>query len=70
MIGIELMAGAQGIDFHAPLQTSPPLRAARDAIRAGVPFHAKDRYLATDLAWAKAAVLDGALGDLPALGLF
>ena len=70
VIGIELMAGAQGIDFHAPLQTSPPLRAARDAIRAGVPFHAKDRYLATDLAWAKAAVLDGALGDLPALGLF
>ena len=70
VIGIELMAGAQGIDFHAPLQTSPPLQAVRDAIRAAVPFHDRDRYLANDLAWAKAAVLAGALADLPALGLF
>jgi histidine ammonia-lyase len=61
VIGIELMAGAQGVDFHAPLQSSPPLRAARDAIRASIPFHAKDRYLAPDLAWAKAAVLEGGL---------
>ena len=30
----------------------------------------KDRYLAPDLAWAKAVVLDGAVADLPALGLF
>jgi histidine ammonia-lyase len=61
VIGIELMAGAQGVDFHAPLETSPPLQAAREAIRAAVPFHAKDRYLANDVAWAKTAVLDGIL---------
>ncbi len=70
VLGIELMAGAQGVDFHAPLRTSPPLQAARDALRAGVPFHDRDRYLANDVAWAKAAVLDGALADVPALGLF
>jgi len=70
VLGIELMAGAQGVDFHAPLQSSPPLRAARDAIRAGIPFHVKDRYLAPDLARAKATVLDGALVDVPASGLF
>src|SRR5436190_4178952 len=46
VLGIELMAGAQGVDFHAPLETSPMLKAARDAVRAGVPFHTKDRYLA------------------------
>ena len=56
--------------FHAPLRTSPPLQTARDALRAAVPFHAKDRYLANDVAWAKAAVLDGSFADLPALGLF
>jgi histidine ammonia-lyase len=61
VIGIELLAGAQGIDFHAPLDTSAPLGAAHQAIRAAVPHHDKDRYLAPDLAWAQAAVLDGAL---------
>ena len=31
VIGIELLAAAQGCDFHAPLQSSPPLEAVRDA---------------------------------------
>jgi len=62
-VGIELLAGAQGVDFHAPLTTAPALVAAHAAIRAAVPFHAKDRYLAQDVAWAQAAVLDGALSS-------
>jgi histidine ammonia-lyase len=70
VIGIELLAGAQGVDFHAPLKSSPALEAARAAIRAHVAFHDRDRYLAPDVAWAKAAVLDGALPALDALGLF
>lgn len=61
VIGIELMAGAQGVDFHAPLKCAPPLELARAAIRAALPFHSADRYLADDVAWAKQAVLDGAL---------
>jgi histidine ammonia-lyase len=60
-VGIELLAAAQGIDFHAPLRTSPALEEAHSAIRARVPFYAADRYLADDLAWAKGAVLGGAL---------
>jgi histidine ammonia-lyase len=70
VIGIELLAAAQGIDFHAPLATSPPLGRAHAAIRAAVPFHAKDRYLAPDVAWAKAAVLDGALSGAVQADLF
>jgi histidine ammonia-lyase len=70
VIGIELLAAAQGIDFHAPLATSPPLAHAHAAIRASVPFHEKDRYLAPDVAWAKAAVLDGALASAVQAGLF
>jgi histidine ammonia-lyase len=63
VVGIELLAAAQGIDFHAPLTTSSPLARAHAAIRASVPFHEKDRYLAPDVAWAKEAVLDGALAS-------
>ncbi len=62
-IGIELLAAAQGIDFHAPLQTSAPLAEAHRTIRAAVPFYAADRYFADDLQWAKGAVLDGALSS-------
>ena len=70
VIGIELMAGAQGLDLHAPLASSPPLREALAAIRAAVPFHAADRYLADDVAWAKQAVLDGALSGAVQADLF
>ena len=61
VVGIELLAAAQGIDFHAPLRTSPELDGVVSAIRGAVPHYAADRYLADDLAWAKQAVLDGAL---------
>lgn len=61
VIGIELLTAAQGIDFHAPLKTSPALEKSRGAIRAAVSHYAADRYLADDLAWAKSAVLSGAL---------
>jgi histidine ammonia-lyase len=61
VIGIELLAAAQGLDFHMPLRTSEPLEHVRSAIRAAVPHYAADRYLANDLAWAKEAVLGGSL---------
>ena len=61
VIGVELLAAAQGVDFHAPLKTAPALQPVHAAIRERVAFLARDRYLATDLEWAKAAVLDGGL---------
>jgi len=70
VVGIELLAGAQGVDFHAPLETSPPLRAAHGAIRASAPHHDKDRYLAPDVAWAQATVLDGAISGAVQADLF
>ncbi len=63
VVGVELLAAAQGIDLHAPLATAPALKGAMAEIRASVPFHAADRYLADDLAWAQQAVLDGALSS-------
>ena len=67
VVGIELLAAAQGLDFHAPLTSSAAVEAARSEIRRNVPFYAADRYLADDLAWAKSAVLEGSLsGDVAA----
>jgi histidine ammonia-lyase len=64
-VGIELLAAAQGVDFHAPLTTSPPLARIHAAIRAEVPHLGSDRYMADEIGWAKQAVLDGALtGDV------
>jgi histidine ammonia-lyase len=61
VIGIELLAAAQSLDFHAPLASSPGIEAARSAVRAQVPHLESDRYLAGELAWAKESVLEGAL---------
>jgi histidine ammonia-lyase len=61
VIGIELLAAAQGLDFHAPLASSLAIEAARAAIRGRVPHLETDRYLADELGWAKESVLAGAL---------
>ncbi|HEX2763594.1 MAG TPA: histidine ammonia-lyase [Allosphingosinicella sp.] len=60
-VGIELLAAAQGLDFHAPLKSSPAIEAARSEIRRNVAHYEADRYLADDLEWGKAAVLAGTL---------
>jgi histidine ammonia-lyase len=70
VVGIELLAAAQGLDFHAPLKSSAAVEAACAAIRAEVPPYRTDRYLADDLAWAKSAVLAGALSSEVERALF
>ncbi|HYB31959.1 MAG TPA: histidine ammonia-lyase [Steroidobacteraceae bacterium] len=49
IIAIELLAACQGVDFRAPLKTSPRLAAAHSALRLRVPFAASDRLLARDI---------------------
>jgi histidine ammonia-lyase len=70
VVGIELLAAAQGLDFHAPLRSSPAVEAARAAIRAAVPHYDRDRYLADELQWAKEAVLGGAFTGAVHAALF
>jgi histidine ammonia-lyase len=62
IIGIELLAAAQGVDFHRPLATSPLLRTVHQCLRKRVPFYDKDRLLAPDIEAAKQLVLQGDLG--------
>ncbi len=59
IIGIELLAAAQGIDFRRPLKSSPILEREMAAIRADVPFYSEDRFFAPDIAAARALVDSG-----------
>src|SRR5262249_29887346 len=52
VIGIELLAAAQGCDFHAPLVSSAMLERVRAVVRADVPHLEEDRAMAPDIARA------------------
>ncbi len=69
VVGIELLASAQGCDFHAPLRSSAPLERARALLRARVPTLADDRHFAPDMADATALVTSGALAAAVGLDL-
>jgi histidine ammonia-lyase len=57
VVGIELLAGAQGIDFHRPSRSSDKLEEVHRIIRQDVPFYDVDRYFAPDIeaacSWVK-----------------
>ncbi len=59
IIAIELLAAAQGCDFHRPLQSSAALEAVRSVVRDRVPTLDEDRYLHTDLNEAIELVHEG-----------
>ncbi|MDQ3078367.1 MAG: aromatic amino acid lyase, partial [Pseudomonadota bacterium] len=59
VIAVELIAAAQGIDFHAPLKTSAKLQSIHSKIRGLSPHLTADRYWADDLAALQTAVLAG-----------
>jgi histidine ammonia-lyase len=59
IVGVELLCAAQGVEFRAPLVTSPCLRRLMETVRAAVPPLAEDRYMAGDLARAADLVREG-----------
>ncbi len=63
IVGIELLAAAQGIDFHRPLATSPRLAPVHRRLRERVPFYEVDRIFAPDIAAASALVSSGQLSE-------
>ncbi|WP_284153642.1 histidine ammonia-lyase [Desulfofustis limnaeus] len=74
VLAVEMLAACQGIDFRAPLKSSPRLEEAKAMIRERVPFYEQDRYFAPDIAKAQEVIQGGALngllpaGILPSLG--
>ena len=61
VVAIELLAAAQGCDFHLPMTSSVPLERVRARLRERVPGLDHDRYLAPDIAAAADLVRAGAL---------
>ncbi|MET0526884.1 MAG: histidine ammonia-lyase [Microvirga sp.] len=63
VIGIELLAAAQGCDFHAPMHSSDRLERARSLLRAKVAHLDDDRHMAPDMELATDLVASGALAE-------
>src|SRR5690606_12672020 len=61
VVGIELLAAAQGCDFHAPLRSSAALESVRARLRAQVPTLQEDRYFHPDMVAATDLVRSGTL---------
>jgi histidine ammonia-lyase len=60
-LAIELLAGAQGVEFLAPLEPGAGVRAARAFVRELSPRLKDDRSLAPDIEAVAAAIRDGSL---------
>ena len=61
ILGVEAICAAQGIEFRAPLKTSPVLQEILADIRRDIPALNEDRYMAPDLESAAAMITNGAL---------
>ncbi len=61
IIGIEIMAACQSIDFHKDLKTSAKLYEVYQQVREQVPFLDKDRLMTDDLHNLRNMVLNGEL---------
>jgi histidine ammonia-lyase len=59
VIAVELMAAAEGIDYHAPLKTSAKLQVVHRTVRGISPHFTADRYWADEMSALQAAVLAG-----------
>ena len=64
ILGIELLAAAQGIDFLRPLRSSPAMEAAHALLRDRCPALTQDRPMAPDIERATALVIDGSLARI------
>jgi histidine ammonia-lyase len=61
VIAIELLAGAQAVEFHAPLEAGRGARTVRAFVRSHSPRLGDDRPLGDDIEAVAAAVRDGSL---------
>ena len=67
VVGIELLAAAQGIEFRRPLRSSETLEKAHALIRTVAAPWDQDRYFAPDIAGVTGLVLTGAFSHLVTL---
>ena len=63
VLAIELLAGAQGVEFLAPLKPGIGVRAAREFVRSLSPRLRDDRPLSADIDAVACAIRDGSFGE-------
>jgi histidine ammonia-lyase len=73
IVAIDLLAAAQGIEFHRPKKSSPPIEKTIAAVRSVSPAYEEDRSLSRDIARLAAMINSGefcehAASVLPSLG--
>jgi histidine ammonia-lyase len=59
IVAIELLAAAQGIEFHHPKQSSPPLETAIAVLREVSPAYTEDRGLSSDIGMVAELIASG-----------
>ena len=64
ILGIEILAAAEGIEFHRPLRSSPALESAHALLRGRVPRFAKDRAFTPAIEAARDLVVSRAFEPL------
>ncbi|ACV26945.1 histidine ammonia-lyase [Kangiella koreensis] len=64
VIAVELLSAAQGIDFRAPLKTSPRLKKAYDLVREKVSYYEKDRHFGPDIEVIKGLIDQGVFNEM------
>ncbi|MDX3773196.1 histidine ammonia-lyase [Chromatiaceae bacterium AAb-1] len=64
VLAVEYLAATQGLDFRAPLNTSPKLEQARAILREQVAFYDKDRYFGPDIEKSAAILRNRQLNTL------
>ncbi|MCZ6488048.1 MAG: histidine ammonia-lyase [Gammaproteobacteria bacterium] len=68
IIAIELLTSVQGIEFRAPIKTSPALIKVMQVIRKRVKRLEQDRYMADDIALVKELVMNREITEVPEAG--
>lgn len=61
ILGIELLAAAQGVDMRKPYKTSETLQLVMKTVRKDIPFYDQDRYFFPDIQKASGLVASGEL---------
>lgn len=64
ILAVEWLAACQGLDFRAPLKSSPMIEEAKQRLRQHVSFYDEDRYFAPDIEAASRLLKDRALATL------
>jgi histidine ammonia-lyase len=64
ILAIELLAAAQGLEFHRPLTSSAPLESAHRLVRSVAAPWDRDRIMAPDMQAVKEMVQEGVFGAL------